>query len=234
MANTIYNVYCDESCHLENDGQPIMGMGAIWCPKSDCQRLSQQIADFKNKHNAKGELKWIKVSNSKKDFYCDLINWFFSEPSIHFRALLVLNKSALNHSLFNENSHDTFYYKMYFSLLNKLLNPGNKYDVYIDIKDTRSNLKNKKLKEILCNNVYDFTGEMIGKIQNIHSNESQLLQLTDLLLGALTYKHRNLTGNTAKLEIITLIEEKLKDPMTLLKSTPLNEGKFNLFLFNPR
>ena len=30
--STTYNVYCDESCHLENDGQKAMVLGAIWCP----------------------------------------------------------------------------------------------------------------------------------------------------------------------------------------------------------
>lgn len=230
----MYNVYCDESCHLENDGQPVMALGAIWCPKSECARLSKEITDIKNKHNAKGELKWVKVSNSRQDFYFDLVNWFFREPSLHFRALVVLNKSNLNHKNFNQSSHDTFYYKMYFSLLNKLLSPVNKYDVYLDIKDTRSRLRNSQLKKVLCNNVYDFTGEMVGKVQNVHSNESHLIQLADLFLGALTYKHRGLHENSTKLDVINLIETKLKYPLTLMKSTPLTEEKFNLFLFSPQ
>ena len=121
---------------------------------------------------------------------------------------------------------------MYFSLLNKLLSPENKYNIYIDIKDTQSRLMNQKLKEVLCNNVYDFTGEMIGKIQNIHSHESHLTQVTDFFLGALTYKHRNLATNDAKTAIIKLIESKVKYSLT--KSTPLREDKFNLFLFSPK
>ncbi len=28
----IFNVYCDESCHLENDHQSAMVLGAVWCP----------------------------------------------------------------------------------------------------------------------------------------------------------------------------------------------------------
>ena len=30
MSET-YNIYCDESCHLENDDKPVMLLGAIWC-----------------------------------------------------------------------------------------------------------------------------------------------------------------------------------------------------------
>ncbi len=28
----IINIYCDESCHLENDNQKVMVLGAVWCP----------------------------------------------------------------------------------------------------------------------------------------------------------------------------------------------------------
>lgn len=230
----MFNVYCDESCHLENDRQPVMALGAIWCPKSECARLSKEISEIKSKHNATGELKWTKVSASRHDFYIDLVNWFFREPLLNFRSLVVLNKANLNHKIFNQSSHDDFYYKMYFSLLSKVLSPLNKYDVYLDIKDTRSRLKNTQLKKILCNNVYDFTEQMIGKVQNVHSNESHLVQLVDLFLGALTYKHRHLSENSTKLDIIKLIENKLRYPFTLMSSTPLTEEKFNLFLFSPQ
>lgn len=233
IADTkMYNIYCDESCHLEHDKQPIMALGAVWCPLSERERLSQEIFMIKAKHNALGELKWTKVSKSREAFYIDLINWFFSESSIHFRAIIILNKATLDHKNFNKNSHDAFYYKMYFSLLNKLLSPECKYNIYVDIKDTRSRAMNKKLKEILSNNVYDFTGEMVEKVQNVHSHDSHLIQLTDLLLGALTYKYRDLSENITKLNAIKAIENKLSYPLT--KSSPLKEDKFNVFLFTPK
>jgi hypothetical protein len=28
--NKTYNIYCDESCHLENDKQEVMVLGAVW------------------------------------------------------------------------------------------------------------------------------------------------------------------------------------------------------------
>ena len=30
--NNLYNIYCDESCHLEHDRQKAMVLGGIWCP----------------------------------------------------------------------------------------------------------------------------------------------------------------------------------------------------------
>lgn len=228
----IYNIYCDESCHLENDGHPVMLLGSIWCPLAEVTRLSAELRDIKKRHNAVGELKWTKVSAARQDFYVELVNWFLAETPLHFRALVVLNKQSLDHSCFNQGSHDEFYYKMYFSLLNKILSPDNEYNIYLDVKDTLSSRKVKKLSEILCNNVYDFTSQMIRHIQNIHSCESDLLQLADFLLGAVSYRHRGLSGNAAKVAVIELLEQKLG--RTLLCSTSLREEKLNLFLFTPR
>ena len=229
---TLYNVYCDESCHLEHDRQPIMALGAIWCPKDEARRLSSELRDIKSRHSARGELKWSKISSSRLPFYLELVDWFLAEQPLHFRGLVVLDKQRLNHAAFNASDHDLFYYKMQFSLLNKILSPDSRYAIYLDIKDTRSRLKLKQLKELLCNNVYDFTSEMIGHIQNIHSHESELMQVADFLTGALTYRHRGLSGNAAKMQVVEHLETRWG--RSLLQATPLREQKLNIFLFRPQ
>lgn len=228
----LINVYCDESCHLENDHQPVMVLGAIWCPKEQAQRLGAELRDIKARHRARGELKWSKTSASRLPFYTEVVDWFLAESPLHFRGLVVQNKRALNHAAFNEGDHDLFYYKMQFSLLSKILSPDSRYAIYLDVKDTRSRLKLKKLREVLCNNVYDFTSEMIGHIQNIHSHEAELMQLADYFTGALAYRHRQLASNPAKLAVIERLEARWG--RSLLHSTPLREQKFNVFLFSPQ
>ena len=52
-------------------------------------------------------------------------------------------------------------------MLNKILSTDRTYNIYLDIKDTRSNLKLSKLKECLCLDKYDFTYQMVCNIQNI-------------------------------------------------------------------
>lgn len=231
MSDTI-NIYCDESCHLENDGQPVMLLGAVWCPTAEVQRLSRELQDMKTRHRAAGELKWTKVSPARLDFYLELADWFLAEAPLHFRGLVVLHKERLNHALFNAGSHDDFYYKMYFSLLSKILSPSERYNIYLDIKDTRSRLKVRKLGEVLCTDKYDFTSQMIDRLQNIRSHESYLLQVCDFLLGAVSYRQRGLSDNAAKVAVVRRLEERLG--RSLLGSTPLREEKFNLFLFTPR
>jgi len=232
VEHPIYNVYCDESCHLENDGEPIMAFGAIWCPRDKTKDIASAIRELKDKHNARGELKWNKVSHSRLDFYMALLRLFFRETDLHFRALVVTNKDRLNHDAFNQGSHDTFYYKMYFSLLSKILDPESRYNIFLDVKDTRSRLKVSQLREVLCNNVHDFTGEMIRHIQTIPSRKYELIQLTDFMLGAVAYSNRDLSSNEAKTQIVQMIEAEQKRSMKY--STPLSQTKINIFIFSPR
>lgn len=96
MSQT-FNIYCDESCHLENDHQPVMLLGAIWCPQDEVERLSKEIQDMKARHRAAGELKWSKVSKARLGFYLELVSWFIAEAPLHFRGLVVLNKERLDH-----------------------------------------------------------------------------------------------------------------------------------------
>ena len=79
-----YNVYCDESCHLENDGIEIMGIGGVWCPKEKVKEISDRIREIKKRYNISptSEIKWTKVTPSKVDFYLDLINFFFDFSSL--------------------------------------------------------------------------------------------------------------------------------------------------------
>lgn len=227
----IYNIYCDESCHLEHDRQPVMVIGGVWCPATEVKNIARQIRVIKEMHQARGEIKWNRVSKSRRDFFIELVNFFFQTPSLHFRCVVVADKSKLNHAYFNQGSHDSFYYKMYFYMLRNILSRPNQYNIFLDIKDTRSARKLQTLKEILCNNILDFTQQMIDNIQNIHSHESEILQLADLLIGAVGYQHRNLVENTTKIEIINQITAHVGH--NLRSSTPPWIEKFNLFVFSP-
>ncbi len=226
-----YNIYCDESCHLERDRQPIMVLGGIWCLRDDVRAISEEIRDIKNRYSARGELKWSKVSRSRRDFFLEMTEYFFLRSNLNFRCLVVDDKSRLNHDYFNQGSHDSFYYKMYYYLLRNIIKSSNNYNIYLDIKDTRSAQKISKLKEVLCNNVYDFTHHMIGNMQNIHSHESEVLQLADFFIGAISYYNRRLSDNETKVDVIN--EIKLRTGQELHRASPPWVEKFNVFVFTP-
>ena len=146
MSNA-YNIYCDESCHLEKDGQKVMVLGAVWCSADKVKEISQRINEIKirNGMTKQFEIKWTKVSPGGLQLYTDIVNYFFDDDDLHFRAV-VADKTILDHQAHSQ-THDEWYYKMYFELLNKILDPENKYCIYLDVKDTQGREKIQKLQE---------------------------------------------------------------------------------------
>lgn len=226
----IYNIYCDESCHLENDSQKVMVLGGVWSSIDKTKEIISRIKEIKKQYslNRDFEIKWTKVSPAKLDFYLHLIDYFFDDDDLHYRCLVVPDKSKLDHKSYNQ-SHNQWYYKMYFDMLKTILTPGEKYRIYIDIKDTKGGNKVSKLKEVLCNNLYDFNREVIDWIQIIRSNEVEIMQLTDFFTGAISYKNRGLNTSEAKNKIIERIQE--RSGYSLTKSTLFRENKFNIFIW---
>ena len=220
-----YNVYCDESCHLP-DGNDIMVLGGVWCPKSKTREINDRIREIKARHGISCEMKWTKLSASKKDVFMDLINYFFDDDDLHFRVLVVDNKDDMDCKAYNRTPDET-YYVFYFEMLKNIIAPGNRYRVYLDIKDTRSKSKVKKLKEILNNNSYAFSQRTIETLQVVRSHEIEMMQITDILIGAVSYTCRGLANTDAKNELIELI--KRRSTYELTHSTLPLETKFNIF-----
>lgn len=229
----IYNIYCDESCHLEHDHLGVMVLGAVWCPKENVREIAQRIREIKARHGLSNcfEIKWTKVSPAKQQFYLDIIDFFFESKDLHFRALIVPDKSRLQHDGFVGQSHDVFYYKMYFTMLKQILSPSEIYHIYLDIKDTRSREKTAKLHEVLCSSMYDFSRTIIDRVQVVHSHEVQQMQLTDLLIGIVSYVNRDLGENPGKVALVNRVKHRAG--YSLKNSTLLKEDKFNLFRWRP-
>ncbi|MCQ2201082.1 MAG: DUF3800 domain-containing protein [Bacteroidales bacterium] len=218
MENKTFNIYCDESCHIEHDHKKYMFLGSISCAYPQVKRHVMRIKAFKKKHNFYAEIKWSNVSMSKLKFYIDLIDYFF-DTDLRFRVVGV-DKSRIKCDA--GNTYDDFYYKMYYQLLNHKISNTNNYNVYLDIKDSLSACKVRKLKEIL-----NVKYSAFRNVQNIRSEESLLLQLTDLIMGAIAY-NANMEDkqNDAKVQIINRIK-KHADTIDLCKTN--YSEKLNLF-----
>lgn len=147
VRRTAWNIYCDESCHLELDKQTHMVMGALACPTNRAREIAGALRAIKVKHgvHSKLELKWTKVSQARQLMYTDYLDVFLNERELRFRAV-VIQKNLLDHRL-HDQTHDEFYYKMYFLLLAHMSLPSNsEHYIYLDIKDTRSEQKIRALR----------------------------------------------------------------------------------------
>lgn len=233
----MFNIYCDESCHLENDISDVMVLGAITCPSELKEKFFNDIRDIKIEHGVStwNELKWTKVSPSKLAVYKALVKYFFDNPALKFRAIVAKEKSLLDHSVYNNGEYNNWYYKIYYRLLNPITKNG-QFRIFIDIKDTCGGQKVRKLQEVLSNSKWDFGNEIIKDIKQIRSHESELMQITDIFIGALSFYHRGLFyskgSSSAKNELIDYIQTLYPINFNVISS--LSEKKFNIFIWNPR
>lgn len=222
MSKT-FNLYCDESTHLIHDGHPYMLLSYISIAYPQISLAKEEIKAIKRKFNYTEELKWTNVHSATYKVYAELVDWFFMND-LEFRTVVV-DKSEIDEQRADYSFND-FYFRMYFQLLHTKVDFQNRYNVFLDIKDTCSGEKLEKLKKIMSYN------SSIGTLQFIPSRESVFIQLADVLMGAINYNLRiqkgDVKGNViAKLKLIEKI--KRHSNISLNTTTPLSRNKFNLF-----
>jgi hypothetical protein len=208
MSGT-FNIYIDESCHLEHDNSNVMCIGYTVVDSEKYNVLKKSLKDLKLKHKTPTEIKWNKLSNSRWEFYKELIDLFFFNQ-IEFRAVLIKEKNNLESNEFSRMDQHSHYYKTLSLLLsNKILNDSHIYNVYLDVKDTRGKQRIKNLKIELNHNFP--SKSPFNKFQHLHSSDNEFLQLTDLFIGAICYKARNLmnspNASQIRLKIINYLED---------------------------
>ena len=183
---------------------------------------TEKIKQLKKEYCIPYELKWNHLSKSAMELYKELIDYFFA-TDLQYRAI-VIDKNQLKHQQFQQ-THDDFYYKMYYQLIQKKLSSEYNYNIYLDIKDTRSAEKVNGLKNYLNNNFVS-----VRNLQNIRSHESELMQLTDIITGALSYYLRKENKVIAKNKIVDRIAQHAGQALN--QSSPRSEQKFNLFFID--
>lgn len=223
MVEKTFNIYCDESTHLEHDGHPYMLYGYVSIASNQIKISKEQIKTIKAKYNYTGELKWTNIHDKTFEMYKELVEYFFM-TDMKFRAVIV-DKSQIDDTR-PEYTFNDFYFRMYFQLLHHEVSMENAYNVYFDIKDTCSQQKLRKLKDILRWN------SSIKNFQFIKSHESSFMQLADVLMGAINYNLRLEKGDIggkvlAKRKIVEHINKHTS--ISLKHTSPLSAKKFNLF-----
>ena len=226
-----FEVYCDESRQeYFGTSKPIgpnhyVVIGSLWIEASLRADFKAKIKALRETHNVHGEFKWNKVSHSRQLFYISLIDMFFEEP-IRFRCI-VLPANQLDAVTFHKADNELMFYKFYYLLLHHWILDFNQYRIFVDIKTNRVKQRLLHLRDILdkSNASSDVTC-----VQALPSHEVELLQLVDILIGAVGY-HFNCCGNSeAKKAVIKAIEQRLGHP---LQPTHKNDEKFNIFRWRP-
>jgi hypothetical protein len=209
-----------------------MVLGALKAPADQLGEITTDLRAIKKRFglSSHAEVKWGKISPKWQPLYEALIGYFFDQGALSFRGI-VADKTALDHDAFSQ-THDDWYYKMYYLLLAHLLDREDEFRIYLDIKDTRGGPKVRKLEEVLRSGVGDHSDSVVNRVQTVRSHEVQALQLADVLLGAVSYGNRSGGSSRAKRAVASLIESRSGSRFRF--NTPANEEKFNLFHWHGR
>ena len=228
-----YNIYCDESSHLEKDTKTkFMVIGSIWVQHKVEKLIEDEISKIVY---WKTELHWSNLRNQQFENYKKLIDFYFKVNEIgacFYRAVLI-DKELLNHSKYQQN-HNEFIYKMYYQLCKTWMKPcASKcsFKLIIDEKDTNMLNDSKKLKE----NLKHYS--LIDVIP-VDSKSSRLVQLADFFSGAVAFKNNHYEddkikpalGNT-KTQVVDYLSK--QSHLTLKRGTGPRNMKFNIFYWHP-
>lgn len=238
-SSSVLLIYGDESCHLCKDDSPYMVIGLIACKESDKLNLTLTLRSILSEHGMDpySEIKWTKISPCNTNTYMDVVNLFINDERLFFRAILI-QKSQICNELMNQ-SHSEFYGKMYYQALKYLIiNEFNFYDnydeyrIFIDISDTIGKSRVKLLQDIF-HGMFQRRNKPNKhiRIQEVKSNEALLLQVADIISGAIQYIFRSeyKSGKSGKSQITDMFYKTYQYNPNLKCFS--NSRKFNVFFW---
>ena len=226
------NIYSDESGYLPYEHTSTMVIGTIECPAAESARISKNLRaiktrygllskeDLQKRRRMQFEAKWVKISEGRRDFYEDFVRYFFNEPSLRFRAV-VIHKSDFPYNEWSHGEQDKWHNEIYMELLQPFIDRSNCHCIFLDIRGTKGNWNNwnkrRQLKKELREKNDDVHAKkVIKRIQYTCSHDSEIMQMTDILIGAICYQQRlqnevearrALMTSEAKQRIISLIDQ---------------------------
>ena len=222
MVRFHYNLYCDESAIQAGN---YFYIGAIHCSPVRAVRLDRHVEQFRTRTGCVREMKWTKVSIRMLSVYKDFVDIFLKDPYATF-VLAQMNKGEHWRGL--ARSEGSRFLQAYFQFLEKAMWASARYSLYVD-NTTCRRYKWKSMHYAL--NLPDIrwgTQRKIIQFSAVDSHQCNLIQLTDVVLGALT----SCSTSNARASLAEYVREQVKTP------TEFGRPKVNTFSWtaplNPR
>ncbi len=236
---TLYHVYCDESRQTKDR---YMVFGAIIIPFRRIDDFEKAMTLWRDSQNMKAELKWTKVSDAKLREYKSLVDLFFAlagNNTLHFRSV-VFDTSQIDYKKYHKGDKELGFYKFFYQFLLHNFGPyarsnADRILIFFDQRNTKYKLGS--LYSILNNGIkrkYGLTVNIVRKIQAVKSHECNIIQVADVLMGAIGYQnndcHLRKGARRAKIELAEYIADKA-DLLSLKDSTPRKMRHFGIWRF---
>lgn len=226
-----FEIYCDESRQEYFKRLPAelrdhyVLIGSLWIEAARHSDYKAKIKALRDSHNLRGEFKWTRVSPSRLSFYTSVVNLFFDEP-MRFRCI-VLPAHQLDAIQFHDGDNELMFYKFYYQLVRNWIFDFNTYRMFVDIRTNRVRQRLERLREFLDRSNY-FAN--VASVQALPSEQVDLLQVVDVLTGAVGYRFHGGRTSPAKMAVVEAIEQRLGHP---IQPTRKVEEKFNIFRWRP-
>lgn len=204
--------FFDETGLLHSARDKFFALGIIKCREP--QKLYNQIRKIRQKYNYNHEIKWAGLDRKIRfDIAREFLNIFLLGEA-KFNCI-ILNKEELDFQKHFQNNLYKVYQSFSIALL-KLVIGKNPEEVIILLTDDYFTPDGTDLEDRIKKFINDhYQKFIIAGVCQINSKSSDLLQMTDLILGAILYdlkKQNNLIEdqNTYKRKFLNFLYQKLK------------------------
>jgi hypothetical protein len=218
--------FLDETGLLNSEKDKYFALGIIKCKNPE--KLYNIFRSIRDRNNYHEELKWAQINSPIRfKVATDFFKCFLRDTDTEFNCI-ILNKNELDFQKEYNNDLSRVYRSFTISLL-KLIVGKIPEEVLIVLADNYFTPENFDLE----NTIKKFTNShyqkfVVAGVCQIDSKCSDLLQLTDLVLGAIVYDLKKIDGiiqgasNTYKRKFLNFIYQKLQ----IKKSFFINSSGF--------
>lgn len=211
--------------------------------KSTVDGVYKTLEQYREAFNMKAELKWAKASNQKETEYKWLIDYFFAMNNsnrLHFHSI-IFDSHQWNHQKYNDGEGDTGLSKLYYQLiLHKFIRKcGEKGTLYAFMDHRHSKTSLEDLKNMLNSAANRDHGlkSPLKQLVSKHSHEDDLLQLNDVVLGAVcaVRNGKHLLADYRKVKRLLALEVLEKSGLGAFdRDSPRDVHRFTVWNMRPR
>jgi hypothetical protein len=220
MSTSYYDFYCDESA---THGGGSFYFGALYCSPVRAKILRAGLKEVRERYGCRREMKWTKVSVKMLPAYTAFANVFLDDPVAQF-IIMKVSRGKMWYSWAPDEEQRFF--KAYYVFLRMNMSMFSRYGVYIDYKPGKwyrwSALK-FALNNAAIRDDYPLKRSHIHTLKPTNSKADDLIQLVDVLLGAITSS----ATAPAKTQLAQHIRQRLGD------ITRSHKPKFTVYDWTP-
>lgn len=231
-------------------------MGGIWIQKEYGWPFVDEFHNLciMNTGIIPGHIKWKKVPPPKPDSklfrcYTLLVDLYFKynrQGKMFFKTIITDSNYDFAHKIYNQGDPEVGFYKLYYLMILPTLSPGNEYHIRVADKTVSKKYsalaqedRLEELRRCLNNGFikksgYQYWDDLVISIEPRPARERRLIQLADLLMGAVGFHWNGLhclpDAKIGKIYLANYIARHL-GRCNLCFRTSSTDRTFNIFRF---